>query len=96
MAVEGIPCEKMYINWIGEQPELLVNPLKSHIVFVTLQKKSKSHMQMSFSSDSISHSIVSITDSFSIISNFCTLISVNPSTVFVGLTALSISNVNGT
>ena len=26
MAVERIPGEKMYIDWIGDQPELLVNP----------------------------------------------------------------------
>ena len=26
MAVERVPGEKMYIDWIGDQPELLVNP----------------------------------------------------------------------
>ena len=26
MAVERIPGEKMYIDWIGDQPELLINP----------------------------------------------------------------------
>ena len=26
MAVERIPGEKMYIDWVGDQPELLVNP----------------------------------------------------------------------
>ena len=26
MAVERIPGEKLYIDWVGEQPELLVDP----------------------------------------------------------------------
>lgn len=41
MAVERIPGEKMYIDWVGDQPELLVNPatgelLKVHIFTTTL------------------------------------------------------------
>lgn len=41
MAVERIPGEKMYIDWVGDQPELLVNPetgeaYKAHIFVTTL------------------------------------------------------------
>ena len=41
MAVERIPGEKMYIDWVGDQPELLVDPMtgearKVHIFTTTL------------------------------------------------------------
>lgn len=41
MAVERIPGEKMYIDWVGDQPELLVNPetgeiQKIHLFTTTL------------------------------------------------------------
>ena len=41
MAVERIPGEKLYIDWVGDQPELLTNPetgetIKVHIFATTL------------------------------------------------------------
>lgn len=41
MAVERIPGERMYIDWVGDQPELLTDPeageiLKVHVFSTTL------------------------------------------------------------
>ncbi len=65
MAVERVPGEKMYLDWVGDQPELLTNPAtgeikKVHIFTTTLGFSSCVYAEI-FPNEKLPHFIAGVT-----------------------------------